>query len=371
MCTPDASMPVKGISNETYMYQCGICQSGDCDERSWQYCYQCREYLCIVCRNDHSILGDLRNHKVISGPMHLYQPDIKQSSVSALMMFNKVLNLKISSSSKVNIKLPSDEWTPLVTGCTFLSSGELCDSWNNKLKRLDSSLVVQESLHMDGLFDVSTSDDVDIFLTASVIVSLPSKKTLQYVHLKPKLMSTGCTIILDKRCFGVKVVGKFIYVSCHDEPGTFMGDIRLLDLYGNEKKRFDATVDNSPLFDKPLYVTGTSDNNFIYISDNRTNTVVCLNLNGDVMYWYNQCNDRLKKARGMYVDTKGNVLVCSHANHSVQVVTAAGTHHKTLLSYKDTGLIKPMCVSFRPYDGILIVGCESQNELSVFRVCLE
>ena len=349
------------FGKKDYTYHCGVCRSGDCNEHYWQYCNQCTAYLCVTCRNDHSALSDLRKHQVISGPMLPYYTDFSQSSTPALMMFDQVLNLKVTSSLKKDIKLPRDEWEPIITSCLFLPSGELlvCDSWNKSLKRLDVNFTVIDSVNTGSIHDISLVDEV------YAIVSLPSEMKLQYVYIKPQIMTTGRIITLDKRCYGIHVVGKLMFVSCYDEQGIVKGEIRMMDLYGWEKKRFDVTVDGVRLFDKPLYVTTTRDGNFFFVSDNGTNMVTCLNLAWDIIYQY---SDHLKKARGLYVDSKGNIIVCSHAGHSVPVLTAAGDRHTVLLSYKDNGVIKPMCVGFRPCDGILVVGCEDQNELLIFRV---
>ena len=362
-------MSKQEASDDTYLYQCGVCNSGDCDETSWHYCSQCREYLCLMCTKDHMKLSDLQKHKLTTGSMIKNIQNTTQIS-SRILMFDKVLNLQVTTTRKIKIKLPDDKFTPTVCGCTFLSNGELllCDQANRKIKLLDSNLAVKDSLVINGgpcdmsvatgpLYNPEDSNE------NTAIITIPSETKLQYINLKPNLRTTGCSRILDKRCYGVHVVDKSVYVSCYDGPGKYKGDIRILNLYGNEKKRFDTSVDDVGLFTKPFYITVSGDGNFIYVSDMGTNTLTCLDTTGNVIYQY---SDDLEKPRGMIVDTKGNIILCNEGKNSVEVITAAGKRHSILVSSNDHGMKKPNSICFRPCDGTLVIGCGDQDELSVF-----
>ena len=352
-------------SNDTYLYQCGVCHSGDCDDTSWHYCSQCREYLCVMCTSDHSKLSDLQNHKVTTGIM------INNHQSTRKLMFDQVLDLHVTASRKVNIRLPDDTFEPWISGCTFLSNGDLllCDLVNHKLKLLDSTLTVKDNIKIEGgLCDIAVAsgplyDPHDSFENTA-IVTIPSKHMLQYVRLIPNLR-TSCTRILDKRCYGICVAGDLIHVSCFDSHAKYEGDIRILGLYGNEKKRFDKTVDNVGLFTEPFNITVSGDGNVIYVSDMGTNTLTCLDSMGNVIYQY---SDGLKKPSGMFVDTKGNVIFCNREKNTVEVITAAGKHHNVLVSNDQHGIIKPESLCFRPCDGTLVIGCVGQDELSVFKL---
>ena len=108
-----------------------------------------------------------------------------------------LLGRKVQSGREVNVKLPADNTTPSITGCTVLSSGHivLCDNGNPKLKVLDTTLVLQNTNFTlpDEPFDVSAVDD------NNVIVTFPGKMQLQYTQVLPH-MKTGRVIQLDKKC---------------------------------------------------------------------------------------------------------------------------------------------------------------------------
>ena len=135
-------MSGNGFTDETYSYRCGVCHSGDCDDAYWNYCCQCREYMCVTCTNDHSKLSDLEKHKLKTGKM------INASASTRQMMFDRVLNLQVTEPRKINVREPDDKRTPYIIEIICLSSGEylLCDNHNSKIKLLDSVLLMKDSL---------------------------------------------------------------------------------------------------------------------------------------------------------------------------------------------------------------------------------
>ena len=297
---------------DSYLYQCGVCNSSDCDETSWHYCNQCRKYLCLMCTKDHLKLSDLQKHKLTTGIMINRIQNANQPSTRVLM-FDKVLRLQVTTSRKVNIKLPDDKYSPYVTEFIFLSNGELllCDNYNSKIKLLDSNLAVKDSLKIIEIvcaMSVSTGPLYNPLESNENTAIVASGNKLQYVHLKPKLRITGYSRILDKECYGICVVDNSIYVSCYDESRLNRGDFRILDLYGNEKKRFEMSADDITLFNDPDYFTASCDGNLIYVSDFSTDTLTCLDNTGNFIYQY--C-DGLKNPKGLFVDTKGNIIFCA------------------------------------------------------------
>ena len=154
-----------------------------------------------------------------------------------------------------------------------------------------------------------------------------------------------------------------MYVAIEDESWNCRGDFRILDLYGNEKKRIILSDNVTSLFKEASYFTTSSDGNFIYVSDFTAGKLICLDKAGNLVFEY---NDGLTNPQGLYVDTKGNVIICNEGDTSILVITADGEHHNTLVSNNEHGVSKPVGVGFRPCDGTLLVGCKNQDELSIF-----
>ncbi len=89
----------------------------------------------------------------------------------------------------------------------------LADHTNSKLLLLDRGLNLTSELQLPGdPWDVAVAGNSD------VVVTLPDVKKLVYVGVATT-PRTGRTIDVNRRCYGVAVVGGDIYVSVHDDPG--------------------------------------------------------------------------------------------------------------------------------------------------------
>ena len=282
-----------------------------------------------------------------------------------------MLNLKVESSCKINIKLPQVEDSPRISSCAFLPNGELLlvDHHNCVLKLLDRALVLQNS------FDLSPNKpwDVSAVDNSTVVVTLPVTKRLQFIQIYPSF-SRGSSVKFDKECQGVAVSAEHIYVACHNndvvkkKEDWTPGEMCILDRRGNEIRRIQGSDDDRLRFIKPDFVAVNRDGSTIYVSDLATNTITALTTTGDILFQYTSPNsDDLRFIRQMYIDSQSNILVCGCSTHNVQIITAAGQKYKTMLISAD-GLWKPEGIAYRPSDGTLVVGCIRQDNLCVFKL---
>ena len=198
----------------------------------------------------------------------------------------------------------------------------------------------------------------------NVIVTMHVRKQLQFIHVLPSL-KIGRTIDVDVKCWGVAVAAGKIFVSCYTDD-TEVGEIRVYDLEGRDLgTRIGINPDGSSLFYCPKYVAVSRSGHKIFVSDWDTDTVSCLTSNEKIVYQYR--DDELISPRGLCVDDNDNVIVCGWSSNIVQVITAAGKKHTTLLSHKD-GIFYPNCVSFRLSDGTLVACNENSDELLVCKL---
>ena len=268
-----------------------------------------------------------------------------------------VLGMKVQSSNQLNVRLDADEEEPWIRGCSFLPSGDLvlCDYANSKLKLLDRTFKVKDSLSVNARpWSLSVIDN------SNVIVTLPWNKQLQYVQLVPH-MKTDRVIQLDKMCWGVAVVCNEIYVSCFNAPGK--GAVRVLDLRGNLKKKLGVNKDGSYQFQSPDYLTVSTNCKKIFMSDFQTSIITCMTPNGNIFYQYKD-ND-LRCPQGLFVDAGDNIFVCCCGSHNVQVITSDGRKYGTLISAAD-GLRYPYSIAFREADNTLVVGSYSLGQSNIF-----
>ena len=269
-----------------------------------------------------------------------------------------LVDRKINSRSEVNVRTHEDKQVPWISGCTVMPNGHvvLCDNRNNQIKLLDDSWTITGRLTLQRPLDISVID------SSNVIVSLPDKKQLQHVQVFPR-MEAGRIIQLNKMCWGVAVCGEKMYVSCHNNPGD--GEVRVLDLQGNIKRRLGINQDGSFLFTFPYYITVSDSGEKIFVSDFGTNIITCLTPSGTVIYTYK--DDDMRRPRGLICDSGDNVLVCGGRSHNVHTISPDGNKNRTLLTSQD-GLNNPYSIAYKESESTLIVGCYGSNKLLLFKL---
>ena len=269
-----------------------------------------------------------------------------------------LLDRNVLSRSQVRGYTDDDKTRPWITGCTVMPNGHvvLCDRSNSKIKLLDGSTSLVGSLEFSDPWDVSVLD------TENVIITTPENRKLQVVQVFPH-MKAGRTIQLDKECWGVEVSRGEIYITCHNEPGE--GEVRVLDLKGQLKRRLGAGQGGSLMFAPPWYITVNVTGEKIFVSDWSTRTITCMTVDGDVVYQYN--DNALGRPRGLYCDSGDNILVCGSLSNNVQVITADGKKNRTLLSSRD-GLQLPCSIAYRDSDDTLLVSCCDMKDILIFQL---
>ena len=269
-----------------------------------------------------------------------------------------LLDSKIKSEKRVNIKLSDDWLTPGITGLAVVATGEivLCDVDNGKLKLVDSSDTQQDSLKLN-----AKPWDISIVHTKTVIVTLLGAKQLQYIEVFPRL-TPGRVLQLDKQCWGVHVTADKIFTSCRNQRGK--GEVRILDLDGNLLQQLGINRDGSFLFTSPCYITVSPSEKKVFVSDQDGNSVTCMTMDNDVVYKYR--DNEMKWSRGLYCDGGDNILACGWNSKNVQVITADGKKHCDLVSSREG--LRPLSINYREGDDTLIVGCDFSDNIYLFKL---
>ena len=342
MASVDGSKSIHASSDQTFEYYCGPCKTEGKEIEARKYCEDCVEYLCDSCVNVHRKFSLLKYHKV---------KIVAARAAPSRTPGHRLLGRQIQLSKKVNVSLDGDKKIPYITGCVFMPNGFFvaCD-WNNcHIKLFDSSLSLQDSLQLSSYpWDVSVIDD------STVIITILNRKQLQYVQVLPQF-KLGHVIQLDKNCWGVEVSGQDIYVSCRNYCD---GEVRVLDKQGNLRRRLGIREDGSYLFLWPFYITVSTAGDKIFVSDYKTDTLTCMEVDGSIVYQYKDTD--LKRPRGLYCDDGDNVMVCGFNSNNIHVITSAGKKYGNLLSSQD-GLTGPWSVAYRKSDDALVVGCYGSN----------
>ena len=268
--------------------------------------------------------------------------------------------MKVKSTKDVNIRLPDDRETPCLTGCTFLSNGNilLCDYENKKMKLLDSGMSVKKSLKLPYCpLNVAALGENEAIITSDNLQNYD----LQYINTHPDL-KLGKKITLPDKCCGLQVVNDEIYTCCHKDSGH--DEIWKLDRTGNIISKIALTQASSGRSDY-LGLCLTGSNPRVYLTDWDNHIVTCFQLDDGKMVCQYEDNE-LVTPNGIYVDSVGNSLVCGTNSNNVVVITADGRKHGELLANKDISYLR--CVDYRPRDNTLIVGCSDNSNLFVYKL---
>ena len=187
-------------------------------------------------------------------------------------------------------------------------------------------------------------------------------KDLQYIYTYPDL-KLGKKITLPDKCLGVHIVNDEIYTTCH--KGSGHDEIWKLDRAGFIMSKIILTQSSSARSEYFCLGSLADPNPRVYLTDFHNSKVVCLQLDGRIVYQYED-TEQLKRPNGIYVDAAGNSLVCGSSSNNVVVITVDGRKHGELLSSKD--ITNPRCIDYRPEDNTLIVGCETNSKLFVYKL---
>ena len=351
-------------SDKVYNHLCESCIEDGVNKEAKYYCQDCKQKICDACKDYHRKLAVTRNHTIspiniclstVSGKLGYMNISSDDAATKTVL-----LGRKVQSRSQVNVKAGDEEFNLFITGCTVMTNGDavLCDYNNDKIKLLNSSGVLTGNMKLS-----SAPHDVSVLDPSSVIVTLPRKKQLQVVQVYPQL-KPGRVIQLDKDCWGVAVGKGELNVACrNDNPRE--GEVRVLDLDGKVKRRLGVKQDGSFMFTWPNYITVNSSGEKIFVSDCNTNTVTCMSVDGRVIYTYKDAN--MSGTEGLLCDSEDNVLVCGRFSNNVQVLTADGKRHCTLLTVRD-GLKDTFMIAYRDSDNTLLVGCEYCDNLLSFQL---
>ena len=249
----------------------------------------------LTFRKNDQILDMLVNIKNIGTLVeHNFEADRRKKSVFT--------DLKVERVDKKDVKISTDQNTPLISGCIFIPDDHvvLCDNSNKKLKLFDRYFKLQDSLDLKG-----SPWDISVVIGTTALITLPSQQQLQYIELTPRL-KLGRALLLNKKCWGVRVFGSDIYVTCHSGYPGGDGEVRILDKNGILKNRHDVNLNQNFMFKTPFYLTLTDRSNKIYVSDFVQDTLTSLKSDGTVIFQYT--DPELSRPRSVCVDDEDNAI---------------------------------------------------------------
>ena len=253
-----------------------------------------------------------------------------------------------------NVRLPEDTNMCGLKGMAILSDGRiaLADYDNHNVKLFDSKLYRGIQLRLSsGPWDVTVTGQKELAL------SLPFEGKIQFVQVSDQLKTTRA-IKMDMDCYGLVCNNQELIVVCND---YLIGPaVQVVSLTGRVKQTIDIDREGNRILIDPYYLTVTPTGKQIYVSDK--DRIVCMDRHGNVTSVYQ--DPSLRNARGIDMDSEGNLYVCGYMSNNVYQITMHGIDFRCLVGKNN--VYDPWTVRYNATGGTLLVTCDQTDMVQVF-----
>ncbi|XP_045161892.2 uncharacterized protein LOC123526709 [Mercenaria mercenaria] len=297
--------------------QCDPCKSVGDEIEGVVYCKDCNEYLCDSCYKSHTRSKLSRHHIMVDK-----DKISEQSGRDDQLSFAKIDISKtdvVDQKSKeeynyirdVDIKADVDKKDCYITDMTFVSDNNLvlCDYNNKSLKLVDTeNNIIKDVLALEtGPCGITTIP------TDHIAFVLSNKSQIHIVSVNGGL-SVLRTLKTNGICMDVKHVNGMFYVS-FAEPVMF----QIIQITGEIYKTIKPDSEVLKHSAIPRYIAVSPDGSLIYVSDWKTNKVVCINRHGYLMSIY---QGELDNPNGIAISSSGSIFLCNRNKHNVDMMTS-------------------------------------------------
>ena len=253
-----------------------------------------------------------------------------------------------------NVRLSTDQYVCSLKGAALLHDGRiaLADYDNHNVKLFDAKLYRGKSLNLSsGPWDIAVTGPKEL------AVSLPFESKIQFIAVSDTMKATR-VIKIDMDCYGLIYRNQELLVVCND---YLIGPaIQVVSLTGRIKQTIDTDCAGQRILEDPYYMTVTPSGKLIYVSDK--DRIVCMDRHGNVTSVYKESS--LRNARGIDIDSEGNLYVCGYMSNTVHQITMHGIDFRCLLS-KDQ-VWDPWSVTFNESNGTFLVTSDSSDLIKVY-----
>jgi hypothetical protein len=178
----------------------------------------------------------------------------------------------------------------------------ITDDNNKAVKMVDTaSQSVSDQLQLD---DVPL--DITTVTTTDLAVTLPLKKTIQFLSISSNKLIKKHTMKVNGHCRGISCYQDKLVVTYYP-PGQF----QILEMTGT----ILTTIDDKNIFKEPYYLT--CNRRSIYVSDRVLKSVTRLNWQGEVIGSYSCTGE----PRGISLSDDGTVFVCGWNRNVIEEIS--------------------------------------------------
>lgn len=256
----------------------------------------------------------------------------------------------------------NDSKTPCITGCCFIPNGRLvvCDNNNQTVKFLDKDMKIN--------FTIPCSDgpwDVDCLNEGCIVVTIPERKSIQFIDIKPGIKPKYIHYIGHK-AYGVAVNGERMFVSMAD---TILEKQRLCGVQIlNKDGKYVAFIEHIGSGSPQNICTNVDGTKMYYSGGYGTSLFInCFAREGYGLYSVR--TNILKSPRSLICDDDENLIVCDDGTKRLHVIDSSGVVSDTILSEQDISVPQSMC--FDKINGILNVVSQKEKVVKLTAYKLE
>ena len=240
---------------------------------------------------------------------------------------------------------------------TCLSDNRLLvsDFSNNSVKLIDTtSGTVACSTPLSSLpLRICMYDD------NTALVALPAEKLIQFIKIDGKTLKLGKTMDVSGNIRGITTCRENIVVSYVDPPG-----VEMLSRTGSLKVRIDNTTAGREVFMCPDYLTTSTDQQSIYVSDGETHMITRLDNRLHILQTFT--HDLLRCPTGITAMSDDEILVATCVSNTiVSLQPSTGTCEK-LLGEED-GIVEPKAIAYSPTQKTLYVSSWNGNSVHAYK----
>jgi sugar lactone lactonase YvrE len=255
----------------------------------------------------------------------------------------------------INVKSDTDGKNCYITDMTLISDNELvlCDNNNQCLKLID----INKNIIKCVLALQSVANGITTISNDQIAVVLAYSYQIQLVNVREKLILDHL-IKTNGYCLDVKMINNQLYVSFRD-PVKFQ-ILRLTGAIIKTIKPDDEILKHCTL---PRNIAVSHDESVIYVSDWKTNKVMSLDINGNMLSLF---QGELEGPRGIIISPSGTVYVCNRKQQIVYEMTSDLSEAMVILGPGD-GLEYPHAICLNKINQHLYISSAVRSILKVFK----
>lgn len=347
--------------SSTFVIDCDPCGSVGEHVEAKGFCSECNEYYCQTCYRVHTRSKSTKDHPImdiskmdVTSTPPVSVPITNVADITDIIeLMEEVVEIKYKDEyhfkRDFNIKHQDEKKACFIVSMSTISDHEivLLDHENKSVKMVNTELdVIAGFVKFE-----SAPTDVTTIPNKEVMVTFPFTNQIRVLSTAGGLFVKR-TIKVNGTCCAIEYCHGKLYVSY--VPVKF----QVLSLSGGVKKTIEPDTDFKKLCEVPDYMAVHPDRSKIYVSDWKTNVVVCMNINGELLNVYKDVE--LKEPYEITFTPFGSLYLCNRRQHIIYKM-AEDLSEAVVVLGKHDGLECPNSMCFCPGKKSLYISSSSRD----------